>query len=200
MILNSLNSKICGTTSPWLSFQFFKEYLHITQILLFANKEPGVFLIRPYKIIRLLCKKKNSRLRFRDMQLTIIYSISCIAHQLQVIGIACEILTGTIAGVAKISGEGVRFVIPLPLGTAAVVVVREDLVIVNIASREKRTPTRTAHRCGHVCVSQLGSFVSDSLQGTRHKVQRTYKSQINSPKILEYCRQRNNKKETLVRY
>jgi len=67
----------------------------------------------------------------------------------------------------------VWFVISLPLGTAAVVVVREDLMIVNITTGEQRTPAWTAHGSGHVRVSQLGALVPYSLQSPWHKVQRT---------------------------
>lgn len=67
-----------------------------------------------------------------------------------------------------------RFVISLPLGTAAVVVVCEDLVIVNVTTGEQRAPARTAHGSGHVRVSQLGALVPYSLQSPWHEVQRTY--------------------------
>lgn len=82
-------------------------------------------------------------------------------------------LTCPISRVAQVSGEGVRFVISLPLGTAAVVVVREDLVIVNVTTGEQRAPARTAHGSGHVRVSQLGALVSYSLQSPWHEIQRT---------------------------
>lgn len=49
--------------------------------------------------------------------------------------------------------------IPLPLGTAAVVVVGEDLVIVNVTTGQQRAPTWATHGSGHVCVSQLGALV-----------------------------------------
>lgn len=49
--------------------------------------------------------------------------------------------------------------ISLPLRAAAVVVVREDLVIVNVTAGQQGAPTWTTHRSGHVCVSQLGSLV-----------------------------------------
>lgn len=82
-------------------------------------------------------------------------------------------LTCPISRVAQVSGEGVRFVISLPLGTAAVVVVREDLVIVNVTTGEQRAPARTAHGSGHVRVSQLGALVPYSLQSPWHEIQRT---------------------------
>lgn len=82
-------------------------------------------------------------------------------------------LTCPISRVAQISGEGVRFVISLPLGTAAVVVVCEDLVIVNVTTGEQRAPAWTAHGSGHVRVSQFGALVPYSLQSPRHEVQRT---------------------------
>lgn len=63
--------------------------------------------------------------------------------------------------------------ISLPLGTAAVVVVREDLVIVNVTTGEQRAPARTAHGSGHVRVSQLGALVPYSLQSPWHEIQRT---------------------------
>lgn len=63
--------------------------------------------------------------------------------------------------------------ISLPLGTAAVVVVREDLMIVNVTTGEQRAPAWTAHGSGHVRVSQLGALVPYSLQSPWHKVQRT---------------------------
>lgn len=69
------------------------------------------------------------------------------------------VLTGTISRVAQVSREGVRLVISLPLGAAAVVVVREDLVIVNVTAGQQGAPARTTHRSGHVCVSQLRSLV-----------------------------------------
>lgn len=62
-------------------------------------------------------------------------------------------LTGTISSVAQVSGERVRLVISLPLGAAAVVVVRKDLVIVNVTAGQQRAPAWTTHRSGHVCVS-----------------------------------------------
>lgn len=82
-------------------------------------------------------------------------------------------LTCPISRVAQISSERVRFVISLPLGTAAVVVVREDLVIVNVTTGEQRTPAWTAHGSGHVRVSQFRAFVSYSLQSPWHEIQRT---------------------------
>lgn len=63
--------------------------------------------------------------------------------------------------------------ISLPLGTAAVVVVCEDLMIVNVTTSEQRAPARTAHGSGHVRVSQLGALVPYSLQSPWHEVQRT---------------------------
>lgn len=84
-----------------------------------------------------------------------------------------RVLTGTISCVAQVSGEGVRLVIPLPLRAAAVVVVREDLVIVNVTASQQGAPAWTTHGSGHVCVSQLGSLVPYSLQGPWHEVQRT---------------------------
>lgn len=63
--------------------------------------------------------------------------------------------------------------ISLPLGTAAVVVVRKDLVIVNVTTGQQRAPTRTTHRSGHVCVSQLGALIPYSPESPWHKVQRT---------------------------
>lgn len=78
-----------------------------------------------------------------------------------------------ISRVAQVSGEGVRLVISLPLGTAAVVVVCEDLMIVNVTTSEQRAPARTAHGSGHVRVSQLGALVPYSLQSPWHEVQRT---------------------------
>lgn len=68
-------------------------------------------------------------------------------------------ITCTISRVAQISGEGVRLVISLPLRAAAVVVVREDLVIVNVTTGQQRAPARTTHGSGHVCVPQLGTLV-----------------------------------------
>lgn len=62
---------------------------------------------------------------------------------------------------------------PLPLGTAAVVVVGEDLVVVYVTTREQGAPTRTAHRRRHVSVSQLRALVPYATQHVRHKVQRT---------------------------
>lgn len=82
-------------------------------------------------------------------------------------------LTCPISRVAQVSGEGVRLVISLPLGTAAVVVVCEDLVVVNVTTGEQRAPARTAHGSGHVRVSQLGALVPYSLQSPWHEVQRT---------------------------
>jgi len=90
-------------------------------------------------------------------------------------------LTCPISRVAQVSGEGVWFVISLPLGTAAVVVVREDLMIVNVTTGEQRAPAWAAHGSGHVSVSQLGALVPYSFQSPWHKVQRTcnrYKATI----------------------
>jgi len=64
-------------------------------------------------------------------------------------------------------------VISLPLGTAAVVVVCEDLMIVNVTTGEQRAPARTTHGSGHVRVSQFGALVPYSLQSPWHEVQRT---------------------------
>lgn len=68
-------------------------------------------------------------------------------------GFIVSSLTGTISSVAQVSGERVRLVISLPLGAAAVVVVRKDLVIVNVTAGQQRAPAWTTHRSGHVCVS-----------------------------------------------
>lgn len=65
--------------------------------------------------------------------------------------------------------------ISLPLGAAAVVVVRKDLVIVNVTTGQQRAPARTTHGSGHVCVPQLGTLVPYSSQGPRHEVQRTWR-------------------------
>ena len=62
------------------------------------------------------------------------------------------------------------FMITLPLRTATIVVVGKYLMIVYVATGEQGTPARTAHRCGRVGMSQLGSLVPYSLQGTWHEV------------------------------
>lgn len=85
-----------------------------------------------------------------------------------------RVLTGTISRVAQVSGERVGLVVSLPLGAAAVVVVGEDLVIVNVTAGQQRAPARATHGSGHVCVSQLGSLVPYPPQGPRHEVQRTW--------------------------
>lgn len=82
-------------------------------------------------------------------------------------------LTSAVSGVAEVGGEAVGLVVPLPLGAAAVVVVGEDLVVVDVASGQQGAPARAAHGSGHVCVPQLRALVADAPQGVRHEVQRT---------------------------
>ena len=84
-----------------------------------------------------------------------------------------QMLTSAVSGVAQVGGEAVRLVVPLPLGAAAVVVVGEDLVVVDVAAGQQGAPARAAHRRRHVGVSQLRALVPDAPQGVRHKVQRT---------------------------
>lgn len=86
------------------------------------------------------------------------------------------VLTGTVAGVAQVSGKRVWLVITLPLGAAAIVVVGEHLVIVNVASGQQRAPARATHWRRDVSVAQLGSLVPYAPEGSRHEVQRTCKS------------------------
>lgn len=83
-----------------------------------------------------------------------------------------EGLTGSIASVAEVSSEGVWLVIALPLWAAAIVVVGENLVVMDVATGEKRTATWTTHRRRSVRVSHFSSFVANALQGTRHKIER----------------------------
>lgn len=62
--------------------------------------------------------------------------------------------------------------LPLPLGAAAVIVVGENLVVVNVAAREQGAAARTAHRRRHVSVPKLGALVPYPAQHVRHEVQR----------------------------
>ena len=81
-------------------------------------------------------------------------------------------LTRFVARIVHVSCESFRFMVLHPVSGRAVLVVRQDVVIVSVEAGQQRTPGRTTHRSRHVAVLHMRAAGFQESVEFGHELQR----------------------------